>query len=63
MYQFLSGDEAGLVAYYPLDEEESDLATNYSANKFDGTLIGDISRSIETHPYGTLITGNPSSIV
>ncbi|MEX2477218.1 MAG: LamG-like jellyroll fold domain-containing protein [Gracilimonas sp.] len=57
MFQKLNGDEAGLIAYYPFDEE-GEIALDKTVNKNQGSLDSGVSKSEETHPYGTFITGS-----
>ncbi|MEX2364168.1 MAG: LamG-like jellyroll fold domain-containing protein, partial [Balneolaceae bacterium] len=58
MFQQLNGDEEGLIAYYPFDETEGEIALDKTANENHGFLDSGISQSEDTHPYGTFITGN-----
>lgn len=57
MYQSLVGDEANLLAYYSFDGSGS-TAVDFTANTFDGTITGDVTRNNDTHPYGAIITGS-----
>ncbi len=59
MFQKLNGDESGLVYYLPLDETVATSASNKSSRVNDDTIIvGNAEWVSETHPYGTVITGN-----
>ena len=58
MFQELSGDETGLILYYPMDGSSGTTVTDKSTNGLYASLINGASWSEETPPFGTFITGN-----
>ncbi|MCP9290427.1 LamG-like jellyroll fold domain-containing protein [Gracilimonas sediminicola] len=58
MFQKLSGDEEGLLAYLPFDEGEGTLALDESANQHVASLNGSATWESDAHPYGTFIAGD-----
>ena len=58
MFQKLSGDEAGLAGYWPLDEGTGTTASDKTANENQGTLVNAPAWDIGTAPMGTFISGD-----
>ncbi len=58
MFQPLNGDEANLIGYWAMDEENSVLAFDKTANNNNATLVNGPLRSANEKPFGTSITGN-----
>ncbi len=58
MFQKLKGDENGLITYLPLDEAFGSSVGDKSPTESTATLNSGVSWTTDTHPYGTIITGN-----